>query len=102
MADYRAYLVGADGHFVSYRAFVCDNDSDATVWAKQLVDGDEVELWSGERFVTRLGVKSEPRRAISHEIIDGRMVLLIPEQAAHRFRDDAAHLFRLIAARHSD
>jgi hypothetical protein len=28
--------------------------------------------------------------------------LLIPEQAAHRFRDDAAHLFRLIAARHSD
>jgi hypothetical protein len=74
MADYRAYLVGADGHFVSYRAFVCDNDSDATVWAKQLVDGDEVELWSGERFVTRPGVKSEPRRAISHEYIDGRMV----------------------------
>jgi hypothetical protein len=28
--------------------------------------------------------------------------LQIPEQAAHRFRDDAAHLFRLIAARHSD
>jgi hypothetical protein len=28
--------------------------------------------------------------------------MLIPEQAAHRFRDDAAHLFRLIAARHSD
>jgi hypothetical protein len=28
--------------------------------------------------------------------------LLIPEQAAHRFRDDAARLFRLIAARHSD
>jgi hypothetical protein len=28
--------------------------------------------------------------------------LLIPEQAARRFRDDAAHPFRLIAARHSD
>jgi hypothetical protein len=28
--------------------------------------------------------------------------LLIPEQAAHRFRDDAAHPFRLIAARRSD
>jgi hypothetical protein len=28
--------------------------------------------------------------------------VLIPEQAAHRFRDDAARLFRLIAARHSD
>jgi hypothetical protein len=28
--------------------------------------------------------------------------LLIPEQAAHLFRDDAAHPFRLIVARHSD
>jgi hypothetical protein len=28
--------------------------------------------------------------------------MLIPEQAAHRFRDDAAHPFRLIAARRSD
>jgi hypothetical protein len=26
----------------------------------------------------------------------------IPEQVAHRFRDDAAHLIRLIVARHSD
>jgi hypothetical protein len=31
-----------------------------------------------------------------------KSMVLIPEQAAHRFRDDAAHLFRLIAARHSD
>jgi len=31
-----------------------------------------------------------------------RVFLLIPEQAAHRFRDDAAHPFRLIVARHSD
>jgi len=28
--------------------------------------------------------------------------MLIPEQVARRFRDDAAHLFRLIVARHSD
>ncbi|OPH81485.1 hypothetical protein [Nitrobacter vulgaris] len=28
--------------------------------------------------------------------------LLIPEQAAHLFQDDAAHLFRLIVAQHSD
>jgi hypothetical protein len=32
----------------------------------------------------------------------GRLPVLIPEQAAHRFRDDAAHPFRLIVARHSD
>jgi hypothetical protein len=28
--------------------------------------------------------------------------VLIPGQAAHRFRDNVAHLFRLIVARHSD
>ena len=28
--------------------------------------------------------------------------LLIPEQVAHLVQDDAAHLFRLIVARHSD
>jgi hypothetical protein len=34
--------------------------------------------------------------------LNQKSVLLIPEQAAHRFRDDAARLFRLIVARHSD
>jgi hypothetical protein len=31
-----------------------------------------------------------------------RSAMLIPGQAAHLFRDDAAHPFRLIVARHSD
>jgi hypothetical protein len=55
--EYRAYIVGNDGHFESFRAFVCNDDSDAVVWAKQLVDGHDVELWSGERFVVRLDHK---------------------------------------------
>ena len=54
MAEYRAYTVDTDGHFVSSRAFVCDTDADAMVWAKQLVDGHDIELWNGERLVTRL------------------------------------------------
>jgi len=54
MADYRAYTVGEDGHFINFRAFSCDNDPDAIVWAKQLVDGHPVELWSGARFILRL------------------------------------------------
>jgi hypothetical protein len=57
VTDYRAYVVGHDGHFVSYRAFVCDDDSDAIIWAKQLVDGHDVELWSGERFITKIESK---------------------------------------------
>ena len=52
--EYRAYIVGEDGHIATFRAFVCDSDADATVWAEQLVDGHDVELWSGDRMVTRL------------------------------------------------
>jgi len=57
MAEYRAYVVGDDGHFVSFRAFICEGDAEATVWAKQMVDGHDVELWSGERFVVRVEPK---------------------------------------------
>jgi len=59
MAEYyRAYVIGEDGHIASFRAFLCDDDADATVWATQLVDGNDVELWSGDRVVTR--IKHEP------------------------------------------
>jgi hypothetical protein len=54
MAEYRAYVIDDDGHINSFRGFVCDTDEDATVWAKQMVDGHDVELWSGDRLVTRL------------------------------------------------
>ena len=54
MAEYRAYIMGEDGHISSYRAFVCDGDADAGVWAKQLLDGSDIELWSGDRFMIRL------------------------------------------------
>jgi hypothetical protein len=57
VSEYRAYVIGEDGHIASFRSFVCDSDADATVWAKQLVDGHDVELWSGDRFVIRLDHK---------------------------------------------
>ena len=59
MADYRAYTVGSDGHFIDYQVFVCDNDADATERARQLVNGRDMELWSGERFIVRLKPKPE-------------------------------------------
>ena len=34
-----------------YRELVSDNDSDAIVWAKQLLGGHDVELWNGDRIV---------------------------------------------------
>ena len=54
MNEYRAYIVGRDGHFASCRAFRCADDAEAVIWARQLVAGQDVELWSGERFIVRL------------------------------------------------
>jgi hypothetical protein len=54
MTEYRAFIVGDDGHVIGYRAFKSADDSDAIVWAKQLVDGHDVELWSAGRLVVRL------------------------------------------------
>ena len=54
MKEYKAYSVGEDGHFLQYRAFVCANDADAIVWAKQLQDGHPIELWNKERFIIRI------------------------------------------------
>jgi hypothetical protein len=73
MPEYRAYVIGYDGHIANFRTFVCDNDADATVWTKQLVDGHDIELWSGERFVILLQSPRKPG-AVSYEVIDGRMV----------------------------
>jgi hypothetical protein len=59
MADYRAYLVGEDGHFIDCDARRCIDDSQAVEWAKQLVDGRAIELWCGERFVAKFEPKSQ-------------------------------------------
>jgi hypothetical protein len=59
LADYRAYTVGHDGHFIASRVFVCDDDSDAIEWANHLVDGHDIELWNEDRFVIRLERKQE-------------------------------------------
>jgi hypothetical protein len=54
MAEYRAYIVGRDGHSVSSESFACRDDGEAVTKAKRLVVDRDVELWSGERFVIRL------------------------------------------------
>jgi hypothetical protein len=51
MPDYRAYGVAEDGHYNGSRAFFCDNDEDAIVWAKRLFGDQELELWSGEWLI---------------------------------------------------
>jgi hypothetical protein len=48
MAHYRAFVVGADGHFQTLRrTFECDTEENAIVWAEQLLEEHPIELWSG-------------------------------------------------------
>jgi hypothetical protein len=49
--------VGHDGHFIGVEPLICADDSEATGRAKRLVDGHDVELWSGTRLVIRLKYK---------------------------------------------
>jgi hypothetical protein len=45
MPDYRVYNIGKDGHFQQSVALDCETDDAAIEFAKQLVDGHDVELW---------------------------------------------------------
>jgi hypothetical protein len=62
MAEYRAYTVGIDGHFVGYQPLVCTDDAEAITKAKRLVDGHDIELWSGSRLVVRLSKSGEGQK----------------------------------------
>ena len=57
MAEYRAYAVGIDGHFIGYEPLICTDDADAIEKATRLAAGHDIELWSGPRLVIRLNHK---------------------------------------------
>jgi hypothetical protein len=61
MAEYRIYVVGADGHFVGCEPLVCGDDVEAIEKAKRLVQANDIELWCGERLVVRLSSNSRSR-----------------------------------------
>jgi hypothetical protein len=51
MPEYRAYIVGRDGHFPRSVPLECTDDDTAMDQAKQLVDGHDVELWQRDRKI---------------------------------------------------
>ena len=59
MPEYRAYLIGLDGHFHSSTAIEAPDDDAAVEAAKPLVDGHDVEIWQRDRKITVLSHKSE-------------------------------------------
>jgi hypothetical protein len=59
---YRAYTVGSDGHFTNSHEFFAENDDAALEYARQFVDGHDVELWDNGRFVAQLKKTAEKER----------------------------------------
>jgi len=62
MRDYRAYILGVDGHrFVWVENFLTDHPNDATALeaARQLIDKHDVEVWDGGRLVAQLSPGGE-------------------------------------------
>ena len=53
MEEYRAYVIGADGHIFNRVDIRCSDEQEARRLAKIAVDGHAVELWQGERFIDR-------------------------------------------------
>ena len=53
MPDYRAYIIGRDGHFEKAIEIVCADDSAAIEAAKRYINGCDVELWQLDRPITK-------------------------------------------------
>jgi hypothetical protein len=59
--EYRAYVIGLDGHFIASHGFIAESDDAAFEHAWQFVDGHGIELWSGVRLIAKLKGKTVSR-----------------------------------------
>jgi hypothetical protein len=57
--EYRAYIIGDDGHFIDAAPLICGDDDAAVKQAEQLMNGRAIKLWSGERFIAKFEPKPE-------------------------------------------
>lgn len=74
MPRYCICAVGNDG-VENSRAFVCDTDANAIVWAKHLLEDRPIELWSGDRLVQHfLPTPPKAKAAITYVIVQGRVI----------------------------
>ena len=53
MQEYRAYVIGPDGHVVDRVDDIRTDETEARRLAKQVVAGRAVELWQSDRFIDR-------------------------------------------------
>jgi hypothetical protein len=54
VSEYRVYKLGQDGRIFGYEPLVCADDAEAIKRAKAILKDNDLELWSGTRFVAKL------------------------------------------------
>jgi hypothetical protein len=54
MDDYRAYIIGKNGHITEAIELSCENDKAAIEKVKQLAKGRDTDLWQFDRQITKL------------------------------------------------
>jgi hypothetical protein len=59
MIEYMAYSVGPDGYQIAFKALECADDVEAAEKASELVEGHDIEVWCGDRFVIRIDQTSK-------------------------------------------
>jgi hypothetical protein len=57
MREYRAYIIGHDGHIQKRFEIYCSDDEEAKDRAKKYVDGHDVELWHRAQKIAKLKSK---------------------------------------------
>ncbi len=59
MTEYRAYLLGRNGHIEGFEPLSCADDAAAIVAAKRLIGPHGVEIWHCARKVVTLEVEQD-------------------------------------------
>jgi hypothetical protein len=62
MPEYRAYLIGSDGHFRDAVGMNCEDDKSASERAANLAEAEavEIELWQGARMIAKFPQRDNP------------------------------------------
>jgi hypothetical protein len=55
--DYRAYIIGSDGHVKDRHEFWAEDDEKAKERAEQYVDGHDIELWHRDKKIAEFKSK---------------------------------------------
>jgi hypothetical protein len=59
MQEYRAYLLGIDGHIRERIELESETDEEAVARARRQFNGGTIEIWQGVRIVAKLDDGSE-------------------------------------------